>query len=183
MGHAAGPAGRPPQASAFWQHYYATPAPVRRPDRDAAPGARVRLPYLPALDGIRGVAVLAVIVYHARPGWLPAGFLGVDIFFVLSGYLITALLLAEWRRSQTIDLPAFWLRRARRLLPALYLLLLVTLAYAAIFKRADLAQLRLDTLAALGYVTNWYLIFRHQSYFQSISDPSLLRNLWSLAVE
>ncbi|HEU5422818.1 MAG TPA: acyltransferase, partial [Nitrolancea sp.] len=133
-GHATEPARQPSSTTAFWQHYYATPAP--------APGARPRLPYLPALDGIRGVAVLAVIVYHARPGWLPAGFLGVDIFFVLSGYLITGLLMAEWERHQAIDLPAFWLRRARRLLPALYLLLLVALAYAVVFRPANLAQLR-----------------------------------------
>src|SRR5438105_3071580 len=77
-----------------------------------------RLPYLPGLDGLRALAVIAVLIYHAQQSWLPGGFLGVEIFFVISGYLITALLLAEWRRKQSIDLKAFWLRRARRLLPA-----------------------------------------------------------------
>ena len=87
----------------------------------------VRLPYLPGLDGLRALAVLAVLLYHAGLPWMPGGFLGVEIFFVISGYLITTLLLAEWRRRGRIDLRAFWLRRARRLLPALYLLLAVTL--------------------------------------------------------
>src|SRR3712207_9241469 len=94
---------------------------------------RVRLPYMPGLDGLRALAVAAVLLYHAGLAWIPGGFLGVEVFFVVSGYLITALLLAEMRERGRIDLTAFWMRRARRLLPALYLLLIVTLAFAVVF--------------------------------------------------
>ncbi len=152
-----------------------------------APGERKtdgpRFPYLPGLDGLRAFAVVAVLLYHAGLVWIPGGFLGVEVFFVISGYLITALLLAEYRERGRIDFKQFWLRRARRLLPALYILLVVTLAYCVFFLPAELARLRSDALAAFGYVTNWYLIFRHQSYFEAIGRPSLLKHLWSLAVE
>jgi len=127
--------------------------------------------------------VIAVLLYHAGLAWIPGGFLGVEVFFVISGYLITALLLAEWRGRGRIDLKAFWLRRARRLLPALYLLLVVTLAYAVVFLPGEVAGLRSDALAALGYVTNWYLVFGQESYFEAVGRPSLLQHLWSLAVE
>jgi len=150
--------------------------------REPALSAR-RLPYAPGLDGLRALAVLAVVLYHAQPAWLPGGFLGVEVFFVISGYLITALLLAEWQQRNHIDLRLFWLRRARRLLPALYLLLLVTLVVATFFLPGQLARLRGDALAAFGYVTNWYLVFGHQSYFVTMGRPSLLQHLWSLAVE
>ncbi len=143
----------------------------------------VRLPYLPGIDGLRALAVIAVLLYHAQLHWLPGGFLGVDIFFVISGYLITSLLLAEWRQRGRIDLKAFWLGRARRLLPALYLLLAVTLAFAVVFLPGEVARLRSEALAAFGYVTNWYLVLGQQSYFETIGRPSLLQHLWSLAVE
>ena len=138
---------------------------------------------LPGLDGLRAVAVLAVMLYHADLGWLPGGFLGVDVFFVISGFLITTLLLAERERLGHIRLRAFWLRRARRLLPALFLLLAATLTFAVVLAPDELSRLRGDTLAALGYVTNWYLILRQQSYFETIGRPSPLLHLWSLAVE
>jgi peptidoglycan/LPS O-acetylase OafA/YrhL len=102
---------------------------------------------------------------------------------VISGYLITALLLAEWRQRGRIDLKTFWLRRARRLLPALYVLLVCTLAFAVVFLPGEVAGLRGDVLAAFGYVTNWYLIFGQESYFEAVGRPSLLQHLWSLAVE
>jgi Acyltransferase family len=143
----------------------------------------VRLPYMPGLDGLRALAVSAVLIYHAQPQWLPGGFLGVDVFFVISGYLIASLLLAEWRQQGHIDLKAFWLGRARRLLPALYLLLAVTLAFAVVFLPDEVARLRADAIAAFGYVTNWYLAFGHQSYFETVGRPSLLQHLGSLAVE
>jgi peptidoglycan/LPS O-acetylase OafA/YrhL len=143
----------------------------------------VRLPYLPGLDGLRALAVVAVLLYHAELTWLPGGFLGVEIFFVISGYLITALLLTEWRQLGRVDLKGFWMRRARRLLPALYLLLALTLAYAVVFLPGEVAGLRDDAIAALGYVTNWYLVLGHESYFEAIGRPSLLKHLWSLAVE
>jgi peptidoglycan/LPS O-acetylase OafA/YrhL len=143
----------------------------------------VRLPYLPGLDGLRALAVIVVLLYHAELTWMPGGFLGVEVFFVISGYLITALLLAEWRQLGRIDLKSFWLRRARRLLPAVYVLLVVTLAYAVVFLPEEVAGLRGDAIASLGYVTNWYLILGHESYFEAIGRPSLLKHLWSLAVE
>jgi peptidoglycan/LPS O-acetylase OafA/YrhL len=143
----------------------------------------VRLPYLPGLDGMRALAVIAVLLYHAGLPWIPGGFLGVEVFFVLSGYLITSLLLAEWRAKGSVELKLFWLRRARRLLPALYLLVVVTLSYAVLFLPEEVAGLRSDALAAFGYATNWYLIFGHESYFEAVGRPSLLNHLWSLAVE
>jgi peptidoglycan/LPS O-acetylase OafA/YrhL len=132
---------------------------------------------------LRAFAVIAVLLYHADLSWIPGGFLGVEVFFVISGYLITALLLAEWRQRGRIDLKTFWLRRARRLLPALYVLLVVTLAFAVVFLPGEVAGLRGDVLAAFGYVTNWYLIFGQESYFEAVGRPSLLQHLWSLAVE
>jgi peptidoglycan/LPS O-acetylase OafA/YrhL len=150
----------------------------------ATPGTpEVRLPYSPGLDGLRAFAVIAVLLYHAELAWIPGGFLGVEVFFVISGYLITALLLAEWRQRGRIDLKTFWLRRARRLLPALYVLLVVTLAFSVVFLPGEVAGLRGDVLAAFGYVTNWYLIFGQESYFEAVGRPSLLQHLWSLAVE
>src|SRR5215203_2186902 len=143
----------------------------------------VRLPYSPGLDGLRALAVIAVLLYHADLSWIPGGFLGVEVFFVISGYLITALLLAEWHQKGTINLKDFWMRRARRLLPALYVLLVVSLAFAVVFLPGEVARLRDDVLAAFGYVTNWYLIFGHVSYFEAVGRPSLLQHLWSLAVE
>lgn len=141
------------------------------------------LSYLPALDGLRALAVLAVLAYHADLLWMPGGFLGVEIFFVVSGYLITSLLLAEYRASGRILLKQFWQRRARRLLPALFTLLIAVLTYALFFLPTEVASLRADALAAFAYITNWYLILSQQSYFQAMGRPSLLRHLWSLAVE
>jgi peptidoglycan/LPS O-acetylase OafA/YrhL len=166
-----------------------------RVDRQSAPGGAaggtkstrggvaLRLPYLPGLDGLRAIAVGAVLLYHAGVSWLPGGFLGVEVFFVISGYLITALLLAEWHQQGRLDLRTFWIRRARRLLPALYLLLIAVLAFAVIRLPDEVARLRGDALAAFGYVTNWYFIFRQQSYFEVIGRPSLFQHLWSLAIE
>jgi peptidoglycan/LPS O-acetylase OafA/YrhL len=138
---------------------------------------------MPGLDGLRALAVVAVLLYHAGLAWIPGGFLGVEVFFVVSGYLITALLLAEMRERGRIDLKAFWMRRARRLLPALYLLLVVTLAFAVVFLPGEVAGLRNDAIAAFGYATNWYLLAGQESYFEAIGRPSLLVHLWSLAVE
>ena len=129
--------------------------PVHSVGRGHPTTGTVGLPYLPGLDGLRALAVVAVLLYHAELTWLPGGYLGVEIFFVISGYLITALLLTEWRRLGRVDLKGFWIRRARRLLPALYLLLALTLAYAVVFLPGEVAGLREDVIAALGYVTNW----------------------------
>jgi peptidoglycan/LPS O-acetylase OafA/YrhL len=142
-----------------------------------------RLSYLPGLDGLRAIAVTAVLLYHANLLWFPGGFLGVEIFFVISGYLITALLVAEWERRGGIRLRGFWLRRARRLLPACYLLVVVVLTWAVIRLPDEVAGLRKDALASFTYVMNWYLIFNHKSYFETVGRPSMLQHLWSLAVE
>ncbi|MEN3362017.1 MAG: hypothetical protein V7637_5999, partial [Mycobacteriales bacterium] len=143
-----------------------------------------RLRYQPGLDGVRGLAVVAVLLYHAQLSWARGGFLGVDVFFVLSGFLITRLLLAEWHRWGSIDLRAFWLRRARRLLPALFLVLLAVALYASVLASAgQLATIRGDALATLGYVANWRFVFARQSYFAQYDEPSPLRHMWSLGIE
>lgn len=143
-----------------------------------------RLRYEPALDGLRAVAVLAVLLYHAEVAWLPGGFLGVEVFFALSGYLITTLLLRERRANGRIDLLEFWRRRARRLLPALVLVLLAVAAYAAVLAEPEeLRRIRGDGLAALLYVANWRMIASGESYFEQFAAPSPMRHLWSLGIE
>jgi peptidoglycan/LPS O-acetylase OafA/YrhL len=141
------------------------------------------LPRLPAIDGLRAVAVTAVLLYHLPVAWLPGGFLGVDVFFVISGFLITSLVTAEVHRTGAINLRHFWARRARRLLPALVFMLLIIVAAASLFARDSLSLLSSDLPAVVGYFTNWWLIFHHVSYFQSVGRPSLVLHLWSLAVE
>jgi peptidoglycan/LPS O-acetylase OafA/YrhL len=138
---------------------------------------------MPGLDGLRAIAVLSVLLYHASFGWALGGFLGVEVFFVISGYLITSLLLSEWRDRSAIDLRNFWLRRARRLLPALFLVLAVTTVVALVFLSDEVASLRGDVLSALAYVTNWNFVIAQKSYFEAMGRPSMVQHLWSLAVE
>ncbi|HJR80514.1 MAG TPA: acyltransferase family protein [Anaerolineales bacterium] len=142
-----------------------------------------RLSYITGLDGIRAVAVMAVLFYHANSPWALGGFLGVETFFVLSGFLITSLLLAEWQATNGINLKHFWLRRARRLLPAVWLLLLALPILAVTFARDALPRLQEDIPAALFYITNWVYILREVPYFEAFGRPPLLQQLWSLAVE
>jgi peptidoglycan/LPS O-acetylase OafA/YrhL len=142
-----------------------------------------RLPYLPGVDALRAIAVLAVFLYHAGVGWMPGGFLGVDVFFVVSGYLITSLLLSERRRTGGVRLGEFWVRRARRLLPAVGVLIAVTMVVAAIMEPDRMTELRGDAISSLAYVANWHFVFEHQPYFEQFQRPSLLRHLWSLSVE
>jgi len=140
--------------------------------------------YQPALDGLRAFAVAAVIAYHFGAGWAAGGFLGVDAFFVLSGFLITSLLLTEWGRSSRISLPGFWARRARRLLPALLVVLGAIALYAAVLAPASqLDTLRGDGISSLFYFANWHFVLSGQSYFDLFSLPSPMRHLWSLAIE
>ncbi len=142
------------------------------------------LTYQPALGGLRAFAVASVIAYHFGAGWMTGGFLGVDAFFVLSGFLITSLLLNEWGRRRRIDLPGFWARRARRLLPALLLVLGAIALYAVVLAPTDqLRSLRADGLASLFYVANWRFVLSGQSYFALFTLPSPMRHLWSLAIE
>src|SRR5215212_8611090 len=139
--------------------------------------------YMPGLDGLRAIAVLAVIAYHLDPGRAPGGLLGVGVFFTLSGYLITDLLLGQREAVGRIQLGDFWLRRARRLLPALFLMLAVVVAWVTLLDRSQLPSLRGDVLAAAAYVSNWWNIVRDASYFARFGPPPPLDHLWSLAVE
>ncbi len=138
--------------------------------------------YLPGLDGLRAVAVLAVIAYHLNLDWAPGGLLGVGVFFTLSGYLITDLLVEGYERSGHLELRRFWAHRARRLLPALLVLLVVVLAWVTLLRREQLPAVRGAAVAALAYASNWWLIFQHVSYFARFGPPSPLGHLWSLAV-
>ena len=140
------------------------------------------LRYLPGLDGLRAVAVIAVILYHANKNWVSGGFLGVEVFFVISGYLITMLLINESQENGKIDFRAFWIRRARRLLPALWTLLVGVTTYCALFERDTLGSLRGDVVAAVVYGFNWFQIWVGTSYFSAFGFVPL-RHLWSLAVE
>ena len=159
----------------------AAPARPERPPRSSRVGS---LAYQASLDGLRAVAVLLVMLYHGGVDWAHGGFLGVDIFFVLSGYLITTLLLQERARWGAIDLRAFWMRRARRLLPALFVVLAAVGLAAPLFARPDrLDQLRGDGLATLAYVANWRFIATGQSYFDQFAAPSPFRHMWSLGIE
>jgi peptidoglycan/LPS O-acetylase OafA/YrhL len=143
-----------------------------------------RLAYLPALDGIRAFAVAAVVIYHGGPFFATGGFLGVDTFFVLSGFLITSLLISEWMKNVAIKLSAFWARRARRLLPALFLMLLLVAFYASVVvSKGTYPGLRLDALSTLLYVSNWHFILVNSNYFAETAKASPLLHTWSLAVE
>ena len=141
-----------------------------------------RVPHLPGLDGMRAIAVIAVMIYHANSAWLHGGFLGVEVFFVISGYLITLLLIAEHERSGDVDLRQFWLRRFRRLLPALYLMLALLVVYLAVFRPDARGRTRGDIVGAVAYVANWYQIWVGAGYTASEAFAPL-RHLWSLAVE
>jgi peptidoglycan/LPS O-acetylase OafA/YrhL len=144
---------------------------------------RGEMGYLPGLDGIRALAVIGVLLYHADLTWISGGFLGVDVFFVLSGFLITTLILEEFDRAGRIDFAKFYLGRARRLLPALVLMLAAVAVAAAFFYRDIASQVRADTIASIFYVNNWWYILNDSSYFEFIGRPPLLKHLWSLAVE
>ena len=139
--------------------------------------------YIPALDGLRALAVLGVIAYHMGMAWMPGGLLGVTVFFVLSGYLITSLLLIEWDSTGTIDLPQFWLRRVKRLFPAIAFVIIVTAVLCTLFDHSLLTKLREDMWAALCWVTNWWYILRDVSYFDALGAPSPVTHFWSLAIE
>lgn len=142
-----------------------------------------KLPYRHAIDGLRALAVSGVLLYHAGISWVPGGFLGVDVFFAISGYLITSLLVAELSATGRISLRRFWLRRARRLLPAVFALLVGVVVIALVGAEDAVARLRGDVVAALAYSSNWWQIVRGETYFESFGRPPLLRHLWSLAVE
>jgi peptidoglycan/LPS O-acetylase OafA/YrhL len=138
---------------------------------------------MPGLDGLRALAVLAVIAYHLNLGWAPGGLLGVGVFFTLSGYLITDLLLGQHEITGRLQLADFWLRRARRLLPALFVMLAVVAAWVTLLDRDQLPVIRGAVASSAAYVGNWWLIAQHSSYFAQFAPPMPLGHLWSLAVE
>ena len=137
---------------------------------------------MPGLDGLRGVAVLAVIAYHLKIDWASGGLLGVGVFFTLSGYLITDILLERWSQRNLV-LKDFWLARARRLLPALFVVLVVVMAWVAIGNPAQLSTLRGEAFASAFFISNWWFIFQDVSYFEQFGPPSPLGHIWSLGVE
>lgn len=149
-----------------------------------APRAHVSLPYRAGLDGLRGIAVAGVVIYHLAPQTLPGGWFGVDLFFVLSGFLICSLLLSEQDRWGRIDLTGFWLARARRLLPALVTVLIAVVVATALWAPAGRrGPIGWDTIAALGYFANWRFLASDEAYFGQIALPSPLRHTWSLSIE
>jgi len=139
--------------------------------------------YIPAIDGLRAVAVIAVMFYHLGFSWIPGGFLGVDLFFVISGYVITRLLLDSIAQSGGLDLRGFYIARARRLLPALIFMLVSTTIAIGIWAPDTIKRLLTDTPFSLTGTMNWWLVAHHQDYFESIGRPPLLQHTWSLAVE
>jgi len=156
----------------------------------AQSGARTALPYVAAIDGLRALAVLAVVAYHGSVAEVPGGFFGVDVFFVISGYLVTVLFLARASGHNgnvpipdTGDTIEFWRRRVRRLVPAAAAAALLTWVVFAALGVRSVEDLTSEALAALGYVGNWFFLFRNQSYFETITSPSPFLHFWSLAVE
>lgn len=145
--------------------------------------ARPKSRYIPALDGLRTLAVVAVVLYHLNLTWAQGGLLGVTIFFVLSGYLITRLLLNEVAKTGRIDLKSFWIRRIRRLVPAVVTTVVVTCALCTIFNHVMLTKMRPDILPSLLFFNNWWQIAQNVSYFNALGDPSPLTHFWSLAIE
>ena len=139
--------------------------------------------YIPAIDGLRAVAVIAVMLYHLGFNWIPGGFLGVDLFFVISGYVITRLLLDSIQRSGGLDLRAFYVARIRRLLPPLLFMIILTTIFVGAWAPDTMRRFLADTPFALFGGMNWWLVFRHTDYFEAIGRPPLLQHTWSLGVE
>ena len=139
--------------------------------------------YLPSIDSLRALAVLAVIIYHVDVNYLPGGFLGVDLFFVLSGYLISSLIIKEFRKTGTVNLYNFYIRRARRLLPAVYFMITIGLVVMVLFNEVLLRKSHLDAIFGYIYSSNWWYIFHKLDYFDSFGAQSPFKHLWSLAIE
>ena len=139
--------------------------------------------YLPSIDSLRALAVLAVIIYHVDVNYLPGGFLGVDLFFVLSGYLISSLIIKEYKKTGSLNLYNFYIRRARRLLPAVYFMITVVLVVMVMFNGVLLKKSHLDAIFGYIYSSNWWYIFHKLDYFDSFGSQSPFKHLWSLAIE
>jgi peptidoglycan/LPS O-acetylase OafA/YrhL len=139
--------------------------------------------YIPAIDGLRAVAVIAVLLYHLGISWIPGGFLGVDLFFVISGYVITRLLLDSIQRSGGLDLRAFYIARIRRLLPPLLFMIITTALFVSLWAPDTIKRFLTDAPFSIFGAMNWWLVFRHTDYFETIGRPPLLQHTWSLGVE
>ena len=139
--------------------------------------------YIPAIDGLRAVAVVAVLLYHLGISWIPGGFLGVDLFFVISGYVITRLLLDSIQRSGGLDLRAFYIARIRRLLPPLLFMIITTALFVSLWAPDTIKRFLTDAPFSIFGAMNWWLVFRHTDYFEAIGRPPLLQHTWSLGVE
>ncbi|WP_114603738.1 acyltransferase family protein [Staphylococcus sp. EZ-P03] len=147
-----------------------------------SPAKPKKMNYMPGLDGLRAIAVIGIIIYHLNKQWLSGGFLGVDTFFVISGYLITSLLLIEYKQTGTISLKRFWYRRVKRLIPAMLFVVSVTTILTLLFQREEIVKVKHDAIAAIFYVSNWWYIAKDVNYFDQFSfEP--LKHLWSLAIE
>ncbi len=162
-------------------------APETHADKDdqeaIEPKKKSKSHYIPALDGLRAFAVIAVVLYHMNTNFLPSGLLGVTLFFVLSGYLITGILIKEWRQTGKLNLPTFWIHRVRRLFPAIVFMLCTVLVVTAFIGPDLLTKLRKDLFPALFWFTNWWYIFQDTSYFEAMGAPSPVNHFWSLAIE
>lgn len=141
-----------------------------------------KIRYMPGLDGLRAIAVIGIIIYHLNKQWLTGGFLGVDTFFVISGYLITSLLLKEYEDTGTINLKNFWIRRIKRLLPAVFALIVVVGIATLLLHPEHIVRVKHDMIAAIFYVSNWWYIAKDVNYFEQFSFMPL-KHLWSLAIE
>lgn len=173
-----------PRRGAPWRAAFGRGAAASAPADHVPTGRGAPLPHLPALDGLRGIAVIGVLLFHAGFGFMKGGFLGVSAFFTLSGFLITNLLVREFDRDRGIDLRTFWARRFRRLMPAALMGLVVIAGYGSAFASPEqLQRLRGDMVAALLYAANWRFFFTGQSYGQLFSAPSPVQHYWSLAIE
>jgi len=139
--------------------------------------------YIPAIDGLRAIAVIAVMLYHLGFSWIPGGFLGVDLFFVISGYVITRLLLDSIQSSGGLDLRGFYVGRIRRLLPPLIFMLVITAIFIGVWAPDSMRRFLTDVPFAVTGLMNWWLVFKEQDYFESFGRPPLLQHTWSLGVE
>ena len=145
--------------------------------------ASISSTHIPAIDGLRALAVFAVVLYHLGIPWIPGGFLGVDLFFVISGYVITRLILDSIESANGLDIKEFYAARVRRLLPGLVVLIIVTSIFTALFAPDSIRRFISDVPFVLTGTNNWYLVALNQDYFQAIGRPPLLQHTWSLAVE
>jgi len=144
---------------------------------------KVGVRHISSIDGLRAIAVAAVVLYHLGISWIPGGFLGVDLFFVISGYVITRLILDSINQSSALDLRAFYSARLRRIYPGFIFMVICTIIFIGVWAPEAIKRFLTDLPYALTGSINWYLVARNQDYFETIGRPPLLQHTWSLAVE